>query len=187
MEAEPGELKQSAEQGSPSEQMVTWIAGAQRPLFAYIRSLVGPWGDVEEILQEVNLVLWRKASEYDGRGQFLTWACKVAYLQVLAYLKLRRRDRHSYFDEAVLADLAEPLAERVQELDSRMAALRHCLEQLPPVSRRLITVRYGTDGSVQAAAEELGRTAESVRVTLHRIRQQLLSCIERTLAVGGPS
>src|SRR5262249_34593919 len=65
--------------GSLSEAFVTRVAGAQRPLYAYIRSLLGPWGDAEDILQEVNVVLCRKAHEYDGRGQFLTWACRVAY------------------------------------------------------------------------------------------------------------
>ena len=93
---EPSKLERTAEQGSSSQQMAAWIAAAQRPLCAYIRALVGGREDVDDILQEVNLVLWRKANEYDGRGQFLTWACKVAYMQVLATMKQRRRDRHIY-------------------------------------------------------------------------------------------
>ena len=82
-----------ADAGGPaplSEEFVAHVAGAQRPLFAYIRSLVGPWADPEDILQEVNLVLCRKAGEFD-HGPFLTWACRVAYLQVLAHLKRHRR------------------------------------------------------------------------------------------------
>jgi RNA polymerase sigma-70 factor, ECF subfamily len=173
------------EAGGPlSEQFVTWVAGAQRPLYAYIRSLVGPWAEPEDVLQEVNLVLCRKAHEFDGRGRFLTWACRVAYFQVLAYLKRRQRDKHLYLDEALLADLAGPLAAQVEQLDPRLEALRHCLGQLAPRHRRMVTARYARGGSVQAVAEREGRPAGSVRVTLHRIRLLLLACIERTVAKG---
>lgn len=170
---------------APPDQFVMWITGAQRPLYAYIRTLLGPSADVEDVLQEVNLVLWRKAQEYDGRGQFLTWACHVAYLQVLAHLKRCRRDKHVYFDEAVLADLAVPLAHQVESLEERAEALRHCLQQLAPEHRRMITARYADGGSVQKIAQELGRPAGSVRVALHRIRGALLACMQRQLAAEG--
>ena len=167
-----------------SEEFVAQVAG-QRPLFAYIRSLVGPWADPEDILQEVNLVLCRKAHEFDGRGRFLTWACRVAYLQVLAHLKRHRRERHRYLDEVAPRRPGRPLAERVEQLDDRLDALRRCVAQLSPTHRRMITARYAGGGSVQAVAEAEGRPAGSVRVTLHRIRLLLLGCVERSLTEGG--
>ncbi len=168
----------------PNEAMVARITAAQRPLAAYIRTLVAPWGHPDDVLQEVNLVLWRKAAEFDGRGEFLTWACRIAYLQVLAHRKKLARERFVPFDEAVLADLAGPLAEGVRDANPRLAALRSCLDQLPADARRLIATRYADGGSVSAAAAELGRTAESVRVTLHRLRKALMRCIEKKLAGG---
>ncbi len=71
----------------PKDALLTQITASQRPLFAYIRTLIGPGSDVDDVLQEVNLILWRKRDEFDGRGRFLTWACHVAYLQVLAHCK----------------------------------------------------------------------------------------------------
>ena len=167
-----------------AQEAMARIAAAQRPLYAYVRSLVAPWGSVDDVLQEVNLVLWRKAGEYDGRGEFLTWACRIAYLQVLAHHKKVRRDRFVPFDEAILADLAGPLADRVRDADPRLDALRHCLETLPARSRELIAARYQDGGSVAAAAQGLGRSVESVRVTMHRIRKALLACIQQQLAGG---
>ena len=171
-------------QGPLSEEFVAQVAGAQRPLFAYIRSLVGPWADPEDILQEVNLVLCRKAHEYD-HGPFLTWACQVAYLQVLAHLKRHRRERHRFLDESLLAEMADTLAERVERLDDRLDALRRCVAKLSPIHRRMITARYAGGGSVRAVAEAEGRPIGSVRVTLHRIRLLLLGCVERSLTQGG--
>ena len=136
-----------------SEEFVARIAGAQRPLYAYVRSLVGPWAEPDEILQEVNLVLVRKADEFDGRGKFLTWACRVAYFQVLAYLKRRQRDKHVYLDEALLADLSGPLAAQVEQLDSRLEALRN--QRFDPAAFEIIVVDDGCSRSTQAAVEAI--------------------------------
>jgi len=167
-----------------AEEMVARIAAAQRPLFSYIRTLVAPWGSPEDVLQEVNLVLWRKASEFDGRGEFLTWACRIAYLQVLAHRKVVNRTRFVALDDGILADLSQRLIDRVRDTDIRLDALRACLELLAPTARRLIAQRYEEGGSVRAAAESVGRAPESVRVTLHRIRKTLLACMQGRLAEG---
>lgn len=183
---EPAEIEQPANRSAfPPEEFVAWIAGSQRSLYAYIFSLVGSRAEVDDILQEVNLVLWRKAHEYDRAAPFLAWAFRVAYFEVLAYLKRRRRDRHTYFDESVLADLAEGLVHKAERMDARWEALGHCLGKLPPEQRRMITARYAPEGSVQTVARELGRLAGSVRVSLHRIRAVLLECMKRTLAAEG--
>ena len=167
------------------EELVTQITTSQKALFAYISTLLGSAGDVDDVLQEVNLVLWRRGHEFDGRGQFLTWACHIAYLQVLAHCKRLRREKHAYFDEGVLADLSGCVAEQVGRIDARLEALHKCLAKLPPSQRRLILRRYEAGGSVQKLASELDRPANSVSVTLHRIRKLLSDCIARTLGEGG--
>jgi RNA polymerase sigma-70 factor, ECF subfamily len=167
------------------EELVTQITTSQKALFAYISTLLGSAGDVDDVLQEVNLVLWRRGHEFDGRGQFLTWACHIAYLQVLAHCKRMRREKHAYFDEGVLADLAGCVALEVEQIDAQLEALRACLGKLPPSQRRLILRRYEAGGSVQNLASELDRPASSVSVTLHRIRKLLSDCIARKLAEGG--
>src|SRR5437763_2703792 len=113
---EPGRTPNPA---GVAEEMVARIAAAQRPLFSYIRSLVAPWGSAEDVLQEVNLVLWRKAAEFDGRGEFLTWACRIAYLQVLAHRKQVQRKRFVALDDGILADLSQRLMDRVRDTDVR--------------------------------------------------------------------
>jgi RNA polymerase sigma-70 factor (ECF subfamily) len=165
-----------------AEETIARITAAQRPLYAYVRSLVAPWGSVEDVLQEVNLVLWRKAAEFDGRGEFLSWACRIAFLQVLAHRKKLRSSRFVPLDEAILADLSGLATEHVREADARLDALRRCLESLPDDMRRLIASRYRDGGSVEAAAKDAGRPAGSVRVSLHRIRKSLLECIQNRLA-----
>lgn len=179
------DLTANGDRLSLSEEFVTGVAEVQRPLYAYIRSLVGPWADPGDILQEVNLVLCRKAGEYDGRSKFLTWACGVAYLQVLAHMKRRRREKCVFVEEGLLTELAKPLLDRLEHHDDRLDALQHCLALLQPQQRRMIAARYADGGSVQKVAEMEQRPNGSVRVTLHRIRLMLVECVERTLKGEG--
>lgn len=169
----------------PGEVAVMRITAVQRPLYAYIRSMIVSPDDVEDILQEVNLVLWRKLGQFDGRGPFLTWACHIAFLQVRAYCKKRKRHRQMVFGDSVLFDIARSMAEKVEQIDARLEALSGCLKKLGPSQRQMILRRYERGATVQAIAAEVGRPAESVRVTLHRIRQALIDCMGRTLAGGG--
>jgi len=167
-----------------AEELMTLIVSSQKPLYAYIRTLVGPVNDVDDVLQEVNLILWRKGHEFNGKGRFLAWACHIAYLQVLAYCQKRRRDKQVYFDESVLSNLAGYVAQEVERIDARLEALRGCLGKLAPAQRRMILLRYEDGGSAEKVAGQLDRPVGSVRVTLHRIRQLLAVCIERSLSGG---
>ncbi len=168
----------------PGEELMTLIVAAQKPLYAYIRTLAGPASDVDDILQEVNLVLWRKGHEFHDRGRFLSWACHIAYLQVLANCQKRRREKQVYIDESVLRELAEYVSGEVQRIDARLEALRGCLGKLSAERRKMILSRYEANGSAKKVAGDLKRPVGSVRVTLHRIRLLLADCIERSMTGG---
>jgi len=164
------------------EELVSLIAACQKALFAYVRTLVGPNAEVDDILQEVNLVLWRKGQEFDGRTRFLAWACHIAYLQALAHRQKRHRDRIVFLAEDTLATIAEYAGNEVDRIDARLEALGRCLSKLSPGQRRMILMRYEEGGSAQKVADELGRPVGSIRVTLHRARVLLAECIGRALA-----
>ena len=162
-----------------NEELMTLISASQKALFVYVRSLVGPGSDLDDILQDVNLILWRKGEEFDGSGQFLTWACHIAYIQVLAHWKKQRREKRVFFDEKILSDLEECIAGKVKRIDARLDALHECLSKLPPAQRQVVLRRYEGNGSIQQVAGELGRPVGSVKVAVHRIRQLLADCIAR--------
>jgi len=47
------------------------------------------------VLQETNLVLWRKADEFNEEMSFVTWACAIAKFQVKAQRRDMQRDNSS--------------------------------------------------------------------------------------------
>lgn len=136
-----------------------------------------------DVLQETNLVLWRKSEEFesgaDPGADFGAWACRVARYQVLAWARDRGRDR-MVFDEGLLSDLAEVAERQTARGYEQRRALRQCLGKLTAEQRQLIQMRY--EGStVKALAESLGKKANHVAQLLFRIRAALAQCIESTL------
>lgn len=162
--------------------MVGWIASHQAALHRYILSLLPDRSLADDVLQETNLVLWRKAADYDPERPFLAWAFGVARHQVMAARRDAGRDRHVFNDQ-----LVEILAEEHPLHDSTgpmQEALESCLNQLPHQQRELILARYEPGASVQELAKERSKTPGALSILLLRIRKVLEDCIERKL---GPS
>jgi RNA polymerase sigma-70 factor (ECF subfamily) len=164
---------------NPNPDALALITRSQRALYGYIYSLVGSRDQADEILQETNLVLCRKIGEFDGRVQFTTWACRIAYFEVLAGRKRLSRERLTFLDQSLL-DAVAGHAEQIAAQESEMLPLlRECMGELPARSRQMVEQRYTGGGTVQTLSETLGRSSGSIRVALHRIRTTLLECIQR--------
>src|SRR5262249_18112849 len=155
---------------------------SQQRLYVYILSLIGNPTDADEILQNTNLVIWRKSSEFRFGTSFSAWAFRLAYFEVLAFRKQRGRSKLS-FDQELLETLAEEAAQRTEGFDIRRRALAKCLEKLSERDRDLVVRRYKEGGSATAISEEIGRTVQAVYQALHRVRTTLLLCIRRAIAV----
>lgn len=171
---------------SPSAEFVGQISRAQRALHAFVFSLVRHAADTDDVLQETNLVLWRKCGEFEPGTDFLAWAFRVAHFQVLAYRKRKQRSRE-HFDDELLAQLAAEAEEHSGDFDRRRRALASCLQKLPLPQQELIARRYEPDGCVNDMASQRGSTPKAVSELLRRIRHTLQLCIEQTLAREEPA
>lgn len=163
------------------ENLIALITRHQAALHAYILGLLPNRSRADDVLQETNLVLWRKAADYDPSKPFLPWACGIARFQVKAANRDATRDRH-VFDPQLLELLA---TEEVPDLESTAAmdrALSECLEQLPGGKRELILRRYHPECSVHEMAASRQMTPGALSAQLHRIRQMLEQCVAGKLS-----
>lgn len=170
-----------------SETYIQRVIAAQSQLYAYILTLLADTEAADDVLQETNLVLCRKADEFAEGTNFDAWAFRVARVQCLAYWKVRSRDR-LVVDEEVINQVASRVEQRLVEVDERQRALRKCLAELPVKQRELLENRYAEGGSVKQLALQSGRPEPSLSQTLYRIRMALLACVRTKLAgkgVGG--
>lgn len=173
----------SAEPHNSGEHIVGLIARHQPEIHRYVLSLLPDRMLADDVVQETNLVLWRKAEEYDPAQPFLPWALTIAWYQVKAARRDAGRDRHVFDD-----DLVELLAVENREAESRSAdleaALERCLAELSDKQRQLILARYAHGASVQHMAAERKQTPTALSLALMRIRKALEACIERKLAAS---
>jgi RNA polymerase sigma-70 factor (ECF subfamily) len=159
------------------------ITAIQNKLHAYILSLLADPAAAQDVLQETNLVLIRKADDFQSDASFESWAYNTARFQVLAHLRDRKRDRlvlHEAFAEK-LAPVAEVMAE---ETERRIQLLGGCVERLSDEHKALLHKRYGKEESITTLAEDDGRTASAIKQVLYRIRNLLAACVEERLQEG---
>jgi RNA polymerase sigma-70 factor (ECF subfamily) len=163
-----------------AEQIVQLITRYQRRLFVYIRSLLPLRAEADEVLQEVNLYLWRHADEFRPGTDFAAWAYKVAYFHVLSFRKKHARERLR-FSDALLEQLADRATATAEQSDARQEALEGCLRKLPQGDRELLRLRYEAGESTQSIAQSVGRSLQAVYRALNRIHLSLLDCVRQSI------
>ncbi|HEX4264625.1 MAG TPA: sigma-70 family RNA polymerase sigma factor [Verrucomicrobiae bacterium] len=150
----------------------------QLGLRAFILSLEPNFTDAEDLLQEVFLVVTRKANEFQEGTNFFAWACTIARYKLLELL--RRRARSQALSEEVIEALCAVETEHAFD-DSRVAILQQCLEQLAPKARQMMFLRYYGEHSPAQIARLVSWTPNAVRVALSRARTVLQECLERRM------
>jgi RNA polymerase sigma-70 factor (ECF subfamily) len=150
----------------------------QLGLRAFILSLEPNFTDAEDLLQEVFLVVTRKANEFEEGTNFFAWGCTIARYKLMELL--RRRARSQVLSEEVIEALCAAEPEHHFD-DSRLAILRGCLEQLAPKARQMMYLRYYGEHSPAQIARLVSWTPNAVRVALSRARTVLQECLERRM------
>lgn len=163
------------------EAFVRHFTRAEPGLRAFLRALLPSTEDMEEVLQDTSLVLWKKFDTFELGTNFHAWACVIARFEVLKYRRTKARDRHVFREDIIelLADEAEDAAENMER---ERTALRECLAKLKERERTLVLAVYTRGAAITEAAELTNRTVAAAYKALSRIRQALLKCIERELA-----
>lgn len=165
----------------PNEHFVTQIAEHQGRIFSYIYSLLGDRNRSADVLQETNLVLWRKREEFRSGSAFVPWAFAIARFQVLAHLRDQRRET-TLIDAEVTEALAPSIEAVSDTFEDRRAALAGCMQELSEEKRELVRARYFDARPLAELAAENNRTAESLKVMLFRVRKSLADCIQKRMA-----
>ncbi|NWK55073.1 sigma-70 family RNA polymerase sigma factor [Verrucomicrobiaceae bacterium N1E253] len=159
-------------------EFVGLITQHQVSLRAYIISLMPGMDGVSDVLQETNLVLWEKRKSFEPGSHFAAWAFAIARFEVKTHRrKMLRKQPMLCLDEQLNDDLAAYCQLPAEDTESRMQALEHCLKKLNPGELELVKQRYAKNTSLKQYAQNLGRPAGSLRVTLHRIRNSLRKCV----------
>jgi len=167
-----------------SEDFAALYSACHLDLLRYVLTLLPDRVQAEDVVQEVARLLWQKRQEYDPAKPFWPWARGFARFEVLMLLR-HQNIRGKYFSEQLVEQLAEERVANEEQLSAQREALAGCLQKLDEPSRELLMLRYGRELTVQQLAEQRGKSANALYLTLHRIRQTLVDCVNRTLRIDG--
>lgn len=150
----------------------------QSALKAFVLALWPNYAEADDIVQEVFLVITRKANDFVPGTNFLSWARTIARYEILA--ARRRKNLQQPTDEALEALQASCPEDFAN--DQRLEALMHCIEKLAPKSREIMRMRYHHEHGPGEIARLLHRSVNSVNVVLAKARVVLRECVNRHLA-----
>lgn len=163
-----------------TQEFLELLTQHDRSLSVYVYSLVPGSVDADDILQQTKMNLWRCFDQFEPGTNFLAWARKTAFHQVLTYRRQKKREHLPLSDETL-----ELLHHEVEKLgdegEGRREALKACLSKLPVPHRQMVMLRYFEDLEIEQVAEQVKSTVAAVYRALSRIRFNLMQCVEKEL------
>lgn len=151
-------------------------------LHGFIASLCGDLVLAEDILQEVFLVVSKRADTFAPGTDFAAWARTIARFKTMEHLRARQRDRRMLGEQTLAA--LEAAAPALEAWQGQREALERCLAQLTGSQHALMTMAYGEGLSPQQIAARKTQKPEVVHVMLSRVRRALRECILRRLGTA---
>lgn len=165
-----------------SDEFIHQITHAQSTIATYIRSLLPSYPDHMDILQEVNVTLWRKRKKYRPGTNFKAWAFKIARYHVMyTRRKMAIEGRRLIFDPDIVEALAEAAPYENEEMARKLSALQLCVGEMRDKDSALLRVRYSGSVSIQEYARQHELNPGTIRATLRRLRESLHKCVKNKL------
>lgn len=149
----------------------------------YVLSMIPDFSLADDVMQEIFLVVTRKAGGFEIGTSFPAWVKTIARFKVLEAIRAGRK-RGETLSEEVLQALGTEPHQFSGDTDERLALLASCLNELAPQARRSIDFRYKQDHLPPEIADLMGCTVQSVNVTLSRARALLRECVIRKMGAA---
>ena len=133
--------------------------------------------DARDTLQDVNIVLYRKKDAYEHCTNFKAWAFTIARFECLSYLSRYKKMQWTTLDTGLLESLADKAEEKADDTEPWLAALKQCIQLLPPEIQGLIDSRYQQRTPLDTTAMHMQTSVGALKQKLFRARKQLKQCI----------
>ena len=126
--------------------------------------------DRHDLMQEINLQLWKAYPRYSPERPFSTWMYRIALNVAISFLRSNTRPVRQTvpLDEVDIADEAAGS----REPDERIPILQSVIAGLDPLNRALLLL-YLDDHSYREISSILGITETNVATKLNRLKQRV--------------
>jgi RNA polymerase sigma-70 factor, ECF subfamily len=149
-------------------------------VFRFVLRMTGDASLAEDVVSDVFLEVWRRASGFQARSRLSTWLIAIARNKMLS---ARRRRHDVSLDEqraSAIVDGADGPDVCLVKKDGSQA-IRRCLLQLPAAQREVIDLIYYREKSIEEVAHIVGAPASTVKTRMFYARRRM----EKLLKAGG--
>jgi RNA polymerase sigma-70 factor (ECF subfamily) len=161
------------------ELLVRLMVSERVKVLAFIRSMVRRPELAEDVFQDICVLAVEKRESIRNEEHFLNWLRTAARLRSLSVLR-QKGQRHLSLDDDLLDVLeVEWDSHDGDDSESMAAAIRGCVEKLPPAARGLVHRRYVEKAKYPELAKELHRPVVSLYTTFSRIYAVLADCVAK--------
>lgn len=171
MRAEPAdrELVDAAIAGD-DEAFRVLVDREQANVLALCRRVLRDGAEAEDVAQEAFLQAYRSLPTFRGDGPFGAWLGRIAVRMAIARLKrpaeLRADPTRA---EGWLVDVADAADPQSLALDAEYRSeVLHAVSRLPEAQRRIVTMRFYGDMSLDEISSATGAPMGTVKSRLHR-------------------
>jgi RNA polymerase sigma-70 factor (ECF subfamily) len=153
------------------------VAAFQARLRAFIAGYVPRAAWVDDLAQQAFVSAYRSLRKFMVGSDFYAWLRQIAYNHLRA--ELEKTNRQSRLLDLAAAELRRRLQRDAGPANDDLDALRDCVGRLPDASQLIVRRHYADGAPLAEIAAGLSRPANSIKVTLFKIRTQLRACVEK--------
>jgi RNA polymerase sigma factor (sigma-70 family) len=147
-------------------------------LFGICLRLLGNRAEAEDVLQDVYVTLWRKASQFDmAKASPITWLSVMARNKAIDRLR-QRRDGHDDLGAAANVVDDAPSSFEIVSHHQQVSRLADCLDELDERSRAMIRAAFLDGQTYSLLAERESVPLGTMKSWIRRGLQHLRGCLE---------
>lgn len=148
-------------------------------LYGIALRLIGDEAEAQDLLQDVYVTVWRKASSFDAkRASAITWLATITRNKAIDRLRARR-DAGEELDAARDVPDDAPSSLDLLEREDDALRLRHCLDELEERARTMIRAAFFDGATYPQLAERENVPLPTMKSWVRRGLLRLRGCLDR--------
>lgn len=149
--------------------------------FAVVRSVMGDRDDVEDVVQQVYIRVYRGLASFRGESKFSTWLYRIARNEAINAVK-RRRLETTPIDDVVLASPEDTRPDAVHDRAALAGHIERAMQHLDENQRTALELRYMGERTYEEIAEIMDIPLGTVKTYIHRGKAELKRVLSRAQA-----
>lgn len=129
--------------------------------------------EVDEVLQDTFVAIWKNLRGFDGRVKFSSWAYRITHNQTISLFrkfKARGHDRQVELTEELFVPTGDDLTGTIDaQFDSKAVAM--VLRAMPEKYREILILRFFEDMSYEEISDVLHKSVGTVSTLVSRSKK----------------